>query len=117
MNSCLTCSEIWFYFSYESVVRWGLGGALTILEGLNICRLRPGELWEKQWLFPVAYYPGDGSRQGACVEGNSQEKEVTAGVGVRVRVGKEWEAERNGKILEINFRGRETGSHHGVGDT
>lgn len=71
--------------------------------------------WEKQWLFPAAYYPGDGSRQGARLEGNSQEKEVTAGVGVRVGVGQEWEAERNGKILES--RGREAGSHRGVGDT
>lgn len=58
-------------------------GTLTILEGLNICRRRPGEIFtgRKQWLFPVACCPGDGSRQGARVVGNSQEKKVTAGVG------------------------------------
>lgn len=64
----------------------------------------------------MAYCPGDGSRQGARVEENSQEKKVIAGVGMRGGEGQEWAAERNGKILGMSFRGKEAGSHHSVGD-
>lgn len=58
----------------------------------------------------MAYCPGDGSRQGAHVVGYSQEKKVTARVGVRVGVRQEWEEARNGKILPRSFRRRERGS-------
>ena len=98
--------------------QWLWWGSLTILEGLNVCWWRPGKFhWEKQWLFPVAYW----IQAGCPCRGDLPREESYGGgggggVGRRVGEGQEWAAERQGKILGMGFRGKEAESRHSAGD-
>lgn len=63
----------------------------------------------RNWLFPVAYCPGDGSRQGARVEGE-QPRELPVGEGRGREVGRSGAQRQKGRFYGEDLRGKERGS-------